>query len=103
MGIVQLDEVGVQRARQGPIGVEQTGRLDVDREVVAGRIAGERQPVLLERAGQAKWRAVRVVERPGYRAAVLRENQLQRKVLDRECPVAGDGLLFRLDRTCRED
>jgi hypothetical protein len=42
-----------------PSALSKLGRLDVDSEVVAGRIAGERQPVLLERAGQAKWRAVR--------------------------------------------
>ena len=82
MGVVEFVEVRLHRARQRAVGLAGPGRVDMDGEILTGRIAGKNQRLAGEQAGQLDGIAVRPVERSRDDALLLLEHQCQSEMFD---------------------
>src|SRR5436190_16802461 len=52
MGVVEIDEVGLERTGHRAVPFEHAGRVDVDAEIFAAGVAGKRQRVATESAAE---------------------------------------------------
>src|SRR5215510_7575608 len=98
MCVVEVDEVSLEGAGQSAIRQKRGGRADMNGEILAARIPGERQRVTTECAGECHRIAVRPVERTSDGLVFLSEDELQPGMFDRQRPGARDRLLLRVDR-----
>jgi len=98
MRVIEVDEARFQCAHERARRLERAGRVDMNREIFAARIPGERQRVTGHRAGELDGIAMWPVERAGDSCLLLLEDELESDVLDRQRPRACDCLLLRVDR-----
>ena len=97
MCVVEFIEVHLQRARQRAVRLTRAGRVDMDGEILTGRLAEQCQSLIRERTSEFDWIAVRPVERSGDRPLLLLEDKLDPDALDRERPGPRDRRLSRVD------
>src|SRR4030095_3944611 len=76
MCVFEFVEVRLQHARQGAVRLARAGRVDMNGEILAGRVSGERERITGERTGTLDRIAVRPVERSGDRTILLLEDEL---------------------------